>query len=71
MIVTSLVSFDVVKWISSILARSNYIVFSEASLYTISISRCNILVFFRRLINFVVIKISSIYEMYLTRLELA
>jgi hypothetical protein len=45
--------------------------FSEASLYTISTSRCNILVFFRRLVDFVVIEMSSIYEMYLTRLELA
>jgi hypothetical protein len=71
MIVASLVSFDIVKWISSILARSNYIVFSEASLYIISISCYNILVFFRRLIDFVVIEISFIYEIYLTRLELA
>jgi hypothetical protein len=71
MIVTSLVSFDIMKWISSILVRSNCIVFSEASLYIISISRCNILVFFRRLVDFVVIEISSIYEMYLTRPELA
>jgi hypothetical protein len=59
------------KWISSVLAKSNYIMFSEASLYTISTSRYNILVFFRRLVDFVVIEISSIYEMYLTRLELA
>jgi hypothetical protein len=70
-IVTSLASFDIVKWISSVLARSNCIVFSEASLYTISTSRYNILVFFRRLIDFVVIEISFIYEIYLTRLELA
>jgi hypothetical protein len=70
MIVASLASFDVMKWISSILARSNYIMFSEASLYTISISRCSILVFFRRLIDFVVIEMLSIYEIYLTRLEL-
>jgi hypothetical protein len=69
-IITSLASFDVVKWISSILARSNYIVFSEASLDTISISRCNILVFFRRLIDFVVIEILFIYKMYLTRPKL-
>jgi hypothetical protein len=53
------------------LARSNCIVFSEASLYIISTSRCSILVFFRRLVDFVVIEMSSIYEMYLTRLELA
>jgi hypothetical protein len=46
-------------------------VFSEASLYTILISRCSILVFFRRLVNFVVIEILFIYEMYLTRPELA
>jgi hypothetical protein len=52
------------------LARSNCIMFSEASLYTISISRCSILVFFRKLIDFVIIEISSIYEIYLTRLEL-
>jgi hypothetical protein len=71
MIVTSLVSFDIMKWISSILARSNCIVFSEASLYIISTSRCSILVFFRRLIDFVIIEILSIYEMYLTRPELA
>jgi hypothetical protein len=71
MIVTSLASFDVVKWISSILARSNCIMFSEASLYTILISRYSILVFFRKLVDFVVIEISSIYEMYLTRPELA
>jgi hypothetical protein len=70
-IVTSLASFDIIKWISSILARSNCIVFSEASLYIILTSCCNILVFFRRLIDFVIIEISSIYEMYLTRLELA
>jgi hypothetical protein len=70
-IITSLASFDVVKWISSVLARSNCIVFSEASLYIILISRYSILVFFRRLIDFVVIEISSIYEMYLTRPELA
>jgi hypothetical protein len=70
-IVASLVSFDVMKWISSVLARSNYIIFSEASLYTILTSRYNILVFFRRLIDFVVIEISSIYEIYLTRPELA
>jgi hypothetical protein len=71
MIVTSLVSFDVIKWISSILVKSNYIVFSEASLYIILISRYNILVFFHKLIDFVVIEISFIYEMYLTRPELA
>jgi hypothetical protein len=70
MIVTSLVSFDVMKWISSVLARSNYIMFSEASLYIILTSRYNILVFFRRLIDFVVIEILFIYEMYLTRPEL-
>jgi hypothetical protein len=71
MIVTSLVSFDVMKWISSVLVRSNYIMFSEASLYIISISRYNILVFSCKLIDFVIIEILSIYEMYLTRLELA
>jgi hypothetical protein len=71
MIVTSLASFDIMKWISSILARSNYIMFSEVSLYIISTSRYNILVFFRRLIDFVVIEILFIYEIYLTRLELA
>jgi hypothetical protein len=70
-IVTSLASFNIIKWISSILVRSNYIIFSEASLYIISISRYNILVFFRRLIDFVIIEILFIYEMYLTRLELA
>jgi hypothetical protein len=69
-IVASLVSFDVMKWISYVLARSNCIVFSEASLYIILISCYNILVFFRRLVDFVVIEISFIYEMYLTRLEL-
>jgi hypothetical protein len=66
-----LVSFDIIKWISSVLARSNYIAFSEASLYTISISRYSILVFFRKFVDFVIIEISFIYEMYLTRLELA
>jgi hypothetical protein len=71
MIVTSLVSFDIMKWISSVLARSNCIVFSEASLYIISTSRYSILVFFRRLIDFVIIEILSIYEIYLIRLELA
>jgi hypothetical protein len=45
--------------------------FSEASLYTILTSCCNILVFFCRLIDFVVIEILFIYEMYLIRLELA
>jgi hypothetical protein len=70
-IVASLAFFDIVKWISSILARSNYIMFSEASLYTISTSRCSILVFFRRLVDFVVIEILFIYEIYLTRPELA
>jgi hypothetical protein len=70
-IVASLASFDIVKWISSVLARSNYIMFSEASLYIILISRCSILVFFRKLVDFVIIEILSIYEMYLTRLELA
>jgi hypothetical protein len=45
--------------------------FSEASLYTILTSRCSILVFFRRLVDFVIIEISFIYEMYLTRPELA
>jgi hypothetical protein len=71
MIVASLASFDIMKWISSVLARSNYIAFSEASLYIISISCYSILVFFRRFIDFVVIEISFIYEMYLTRPELA
>jgi hypothetical protein len=71
MIVTSLASFDIIKWISSILARSNYIMFSEASLYIILTSRYSILVFFHRLIDFVVIEISFIYEIYLTRPELA
>jgi hypothetical protein len=70
MIVASLASFNIMKWISSVLARSNCIAFSEASLYTILTSRYSILVFFRRLIDFVVIEISSIYKMYLTRLEL-
>jgi hypothetical protein len=40
-------------------------------LYTISTSRYSILVFFYRLIDFVIIEISFIYEIYLTRLELA
>jgi hypothetical protein len=71
MIVASLVSFDIIKWISSVLARSNCIVFSEASLYSISTSRYNILMFFRKLVDFVIIEILFIYEMYLTRLELA
>jgi hypothetical protein len=53
------------------LARSNCIMFSEASLYTISISCYSILLFFRRLIDFVIIEILSIYEIYLTRPELA
>jgi hypothetical protein len=44
--------------------------FSEASLYIISISCYSILVFFRRLVDFVIIEISFIYEIYLTRLEL-
>jgi hypothetical protein len=70
-IVASLVSFDVVKWISSVLARSNYIVFSEASLYIILTSRYSILVFFHKLVDFVIIEISFIYEIYLTRPELA
>jgi hypothetical protein len=69
-IVTSLVFFDIMKWISFVLARSNYIMFSEASLYIISTSRCSILVFFRRLIDFVIIEILSIYKMYLIRPEL-
>jgi hypothetical protein len=71
MIITSLASFDIMKWISFVLARSNCIVFSETSLYIISTSRYNILVFFRKLINFVIIEILFIYEMYLIRLELA
>jgi hypothetical protein len=71
MIIASLVFFDIMKWISFILARLNYIMFSEVSLYIILISRCSILVFFRRLIDFVVIEMLFIYEMYLTRLELA
>jgi hypothetical protein len=71
MIVTSLVSFDIMKWISSVLVRLNCIIFLEASLYTISISYYSILVFFHRLIDFVIIEILSIYKMYLTRLELA
>jgi hypothetical protein len=70
-IVASLASFDVVKWISSVLARSNCIIFSEASLYTILISCYSILVFFHRLIDFVIIEILFIYEIYLTRPELA
>jgi hypothetical protein len=45
--------------------------FLEASLYTISISRYNILMFFYKLVDFVIIEILSIYEMYLTRPELA
>jgi hypothetical protein len=45
--------------------------FSETSLYIISISRYNILVFFRRLIDFVIIEILSIYKIYLIRPELA
>jgi hypothetical protein len=44
--------------------------FSEASLYIILTSRYSILVFFRKLVDFVVIEILSIYEMYLIRLEL-
>jgi hypothetical protein len=70
MIVASLVSFDIMKWISSVLARSNCIMFSEASLYIILTSRYSILVFFHRLIDFVVIEILFIYEMYLIRPEL-
>jgi hypothetical protein len=52
------------------LARSNCIMFSEASLYIILTSRCSILVFFRKFIDFVVIEILFIYEIYLTRPEL-
>jgi hypothetical protein len=70
MIVTSLVFFDIIKWISSILARSNCIVFSEASLYIILTSCCSILMFFYRFIDFVIIEILFIYKMYLTRPEL-
>jgi hypothetical protein len=70
MTVASLVSFDIMKWISSVLARSNCIVFSEASLYNISTSCYSILVFFHRLVDFVVIEISFIYKKYLTRLDL-
>jgi hypothetical protein len=44
--------------------------FSEASLYIILISCYSILVFFRKLIDFVIIEILSIYKIYLTRLEL-
>jgi hypothetical protein len=40
-------------------------------LYIISISYYSILVFFRRLIDFVIIEILFIYKIYLTRLELA
>jgi hypothetical protein len=70
MIVTSLVSFDIMKWISFVLVRSNCIMFSEASLYIILTSYYSILVFFRKLVDFVVIEILFIYEMYLTRPEL-
>jgi hypothetical protein len=70
MIVTSLAFFDIMKWISFVLARSNCIMFSEASLYIILTSRYSILVFFRKLIDFVIIEISFIYEIYLTRPEL-
>jgi hypothetical protein len=70
MIVISLVSFDVMKWINSILVRSNCIAFSEASLYIILTSRCNILMFFYKLIDFVIIEILFIYKIYLTRPEL-
>jgi hypothetical protein len=70
MIITSLASFDIMKWISSVLARSNCIMFSEASLYTILTSRCSILVFFYRLVDFVIIEMLFIYEMYLIRPEL-
>jgi hypothetical protein len=66
--VTSLASFDVVKWISSVLAKSNYIMFSEASLYSISTSRYSILVFFRRLVDFVVIEISSRQGVYISHI---
>jgi hypothetical protein len=45
--------------------------FSEASLYIILTSCYSILVFFRKLIDFVIIEISFIYEIYLTRPELA
>jgi hypothetical protein len=45
--------------------------FSEASLYIISTSYYSILVFFRKLIDFVVIEMLFIYEMYLTRPKLA
>jgi hypothetical protein len=45
--------------------------FSEASLYTISISCYSILVFFHKFIDFAIIKILFIYEIYLTRPELA
>jgi hypothetical protein len=45
--------------------------FSEASLYIILISCYSILVFFYRLVNFVIIEILFIYKIYLTRPELA
>jgi hypothetical protein len=45
--------------------------FSEASLYNISTSCYSILVFFYRLVDFVIIEISSIYERYLIKLDLA
>jgi hypothetical protein len=53
------------------LARSNYIMFSETSLYIILTSYYNILVFFYKLVDFVIIEILFIYEIYLTRLKLA
>ena len=67
--VATFASLEVVKWISSVLARSNWIADSEASLYSLSTSRSRIRMFFFRLDHTVEIEISSIYERNFTEAE--
>ena len=56
----SCASWPVVKCISSVLARSNCIALSDASLYKTLTSFSSSFVFFFRLVDAVVIEISSI-----------
>ena len=64
-----LASFLVVKYKSSVLTKSNCIVFSALRSYIFATSLSRILMFFLRLIDTTVSEISSIYESIFTEIR--
>ena len=69
LILAVLASFPVVKYMSSVLAKSNYIVFSALCLYIFATSLSRILIFFLRLVDTIVSKMLSMYKRILVEIR--